>query len=204
MRQSHSIAGRIAAAALVLTGVVAATAVITTELADAADAARRAPRATHLGVPASDFVVLQLIDETTAPKFVRVNSDATRETSEFVVPDERAFVITGYDVVCDWWELFGQDFTTRFWVKNPDTGNRFVILHRDGVSRDQKGSSTVGNGDTCVAHDSLTAGVVLGPGTVLEIDAEALRNSDRGFNSDIYSTYGDYEVTVRGYLTSAD
>jgi hypothetical protein len=195
---TQSIAGRITAAALVLAGVVACAAVVTSELASAADPARRAPRATHIGIPPSDIVVLDLVDtNTTSPKFVRIHPDGSRDTAEFTVPDGRLFVLTSYQASGDW---YGRGAAVRFWIDNPETEERRVVLSAvmPGIPETSQGS---GAGDV---HGSVLEGRVFGTGTQVAIDALNPGNLGHQKTLQDWDTSGDFQINVGGYLVNED
>jgi hypothetical protein len=198
MRQSHSINGRIATTALVLGCVIAGAAIATSRSAEAAGAARRAPRSTHIGVPLSDIVVLDLIDTTTAtPKFVRVNTDGTRETAEFTVPAGRAFVLTSYEACGDW---KARASSVRFWIEDPDTGDRTVVLSAAAYGDGALSSNSTEGG----VHGTVLEGRVFGEGTQLAIDNVVTRNLAFSRTLQTWDVAGDFQVTVGGYLVNAD
>jgi hypothetical protein len=205
MRKSHSIAGRIAAAALVLAGVVAGTAIVSSELASASDVARRAPRATHIGAAVSDFVILTLVDEATTPKFVRLDGEGAQSASEFVVPTGQALVITGFDVMGE----FRNTYTTtaaRFWIESADGGTQSIAMAHM-MDTPQTTNSSAGHGYTGSATVAFQSAVVMGAGTKLLFDVIQAVKVDDAFNTEGFwaPQYNrDIHVTVRGYLTAAD
>lgn len=205
MRQSHPIAGRIAAATLILAGVVAATAVVASEVAGASDVARRAPRATHLGANVDDFVTLTLVDEATTPKFVRLDAEGIPSSSEFAVPAGKALVVTGFDVMGEFRNT-GTATAARFWIRSAD-GNSDSIAIAHMMDMTQTTNSTAGQGFTGAATVGFEGGVILGAGTKLLFDVNPVVKVDDAFNSDGFwapQYVRDIHVTVRGYLTGTE
>jgi hypothetical protein len=191
MRITKSNRGRIAAGALAIAALVAVTALISTEVAGAADAARRAPRATHVGVAPSDFVVLSLSDPKGTPKFVRSNSDGTVETEEFVVPEGSVLVVTDVDYSV---EVSGSfvGAVLRVYVENTSSSARSlaaVITPPDG-----------GSGGLHAATASFQSGFVVESGARVVADmVEGRVVSQTDLKS--FSTQ-DSLIVVRGYLTT--
>ena len=189
MRTHLANAGRVAAATLALAALVATTAIVNTEIAGAADAARRAPRATHLGVPVENFVVLALVDPLGTPKFVRVNSDGTSETSEFTVPDGHALVVTDVDHV----RFGGNQSATcvRVFVKNAATGVKSLVF--------ADATAELTNSANHGRSSSALTGFAVSPGTTIVadiIDLQLLSQASPKPFTDVRT-----RILLRGYLT---
>ncbi len=205
MRCRSRIRGRAVVAALAATGLVLLAALAISEHAGASDAARRVPRGTHIGVATSDFVVLRLVDEESSPRFVRLASNGTLGTSEFVVPSGQALVVTGLDSVGEFKDTNTQT-VVRFWIESADGATRNIVATQR-LDTPQTLNSSNGKGYTGGATQTYTTGFVLGAGTKLRIDAANAVTSDVAYSTAAFwnsTTPHDFDVTVRGYLTAAE
>lgn len=200
-RRGRAAAVSLLSAGLIVGAVLVGTGVLGLGAAGAADSARRAPRSTHIGIPVGDIVTLELVDETTTPKFVQLKDDATRDTTEFVVPEGKALVVTDFDVTGKWVSL-GDYVTFRLWRKETSSGNHLVVLARHMDVVDAGGS---GNGSFTAggSNESLTSGLVYPAGSALEADVVNTKIVDRTTLA-AFSEFGEYRILVRGYMTSAD
>jgi hypothetical protein len=199
MRPSNSklSAGRAAAVSLALVvAFIAGAAVLATARSAGADAPRRQARETHIGQRLDDFVVLNMINPTTTPIFVRCHDDGTRDTTEFSVPTGSKMVVTDVD-----WLVTGSNLTAfatlRLFVEKSSTRCLAALL--TGATS-QANSGGFGSSAPTFGTTGVLTGFVVGAGARVVSD---LRTPQTAVSSGTtIGTFPDTNATVvlRGYL----
>jgi hypothetical protein len=186
--------GRAVAASLMLVAALVAGAALATGTIARADAPRRQARDTHIGQRLDDFVVLNLINATTTPIFVRCHDDGTRDTTEFTVPTGYRLVVTDSDYVA---QGSGAVFATlRLFVEK--SSNRCLVALQSNVSNFANSSS--GSNYTTWGSSGIVAGFVVGSGARVVADLQNV-TAVPGAGTTIASfAGGNAAVVLRGYL----
>lgn len=159
------------------------------------------PRSTHIGQRVEDFVVLELINPMTAPKFVRCNDDGTRDTTEFAVPAGSKLVVTDVDWVVTA-SFLNSYATLRLFVENRTSSARCLAFLQTGRTTSEEptgsGGSQPGFGTT-----GMLSGFVVGANARVVAD---LRTTTEAVNAGTAVgpiTNANSTVVLRGYLTAA-
>lgn len=155
---------------------------------------------THVGQPVGDLVVLQMIQPTTSPIFVRCNDDGTRDTAEFVVPAGRKLVVTDVDWLATWGTAASL-LTLRLFVENRTTSsNRCLVF----LSVNATTNTSWGGGTSPEIWGSTgpRTGFVVGEDGRVVAD---LQRPETGVSAGTtLAPFPDTRATIllRGYLTS--
>jgi hypothetical protein len=197
MRSSFSSqsSGRVVATTLMLAAALVAGAALATASIAHADAPRRQARDTHIGQRLDDFVVLNLINPTASPIFVRCHDDGTRDTTEFTVPTGSRMVVTE----CDWYVKGSNVATTnilRLFVEK--SSNRYLAMIQPSGSANNSGSTGGGSIGT-FGSTGLVSGFVVGSGARVVPD---LQLPTAQITSTTVAAFPDSNtiVVLRGYL----
>lgn len=159
------------------------------------------PPVTHLGQAVGDHVVLNLVNPTTAPVFVRCNDDGTRDATEFAVPAGSKLVVTDVDWLITADQLV-QAATLRLFIENRATPTtRCLAFLQTGPTTNVlngSGSSAPGFGTT-----GLQAGFVVGSSARIVADLRSPSEAVNVGTTLAPITYTNATVVVRGYLVKA-
>jgi hypothetical protein len=159
------------------------------------------PTATHVGQAVNDHVVLNLVNPTTSPIFVRCNDDGTRDTAEYAVPAGSKLVVTDVDWVITANQMI--NFATlRLFLENKATpANRCLAFLQTGPTPalgSGGGSNEPGFGTT-----GMFSGFVVGSGARLVADLRSPYEAVSAGTSLATFTSLNATVVIRGYLVKA-
>jgi hypothetical protein len=196
--RSGSTSGRAVTVSLLLALALVAGAVVFAAAGRAvADAPRRQPRDTHIGQRLDDFVVLNMINPTTSPIFVRCHDDGTRDTAEFTVPTGSRMVVTDVDCFVKGNGYFNKNFLRLFVEKS---SNRCLAMLRpaDTMITDN-GSQGISTTETTFASSGVVAGFVVGAGA--RVVADVITPNGTVTSNTLTAFSGTNAVVIlRGYL----
>jgi hypothetical protein len=186
--------GRISIGSLLLGAAIAAGAAFLTGTVAQADAPRRQARDTHIGQRLDDFVVLQLINPTTSPIFVRGHDDGTRDSTEFTVPTGSRLVITETEYAIGG---NGVNFATlRLFVEK--SSNRTLV----SILTNQTTNANAGSGSSAQTWGAtgVISGFVVGAGARIVSDLQNVSSAAGGGTTLSAYTSTAATIVLRGYL----
>jgi hypothetical protein len=159
------------------------------------------PTATHVGQAVSDHVVLNLVNPTTSPVFVRCNDDGTRDSTEFAVPVGSKLVVTDVDWVVTANQMI--NFATlRLFVENRATpANRCLVFLQTGHT--PQPPSGGGGTDPGFGTTGMFSGFVVGSGARVVADVRNPNEAVSAGTSLATFTSLNATVVIRGYLVKA-
>jgi len=159
------------------------------------------PTATHVGQAVNDHVVLNLVNPTTAPIFVRCNDDGTRDSTEFAVPAGSKLVVTDVD-----WVITGAGYhyaTLRLFVENKATpANRCLAFLQTGPSLIVL-TGYGGNNEPAFGTTGMFSGFVVGSGARIVADLRSPYEAVTAGTSLAAFSYPNATVVIRGYVVKA-
>jgi len=160
---------------------------------------RRQARATHVGVPATDFVTLRSTGSGSSLKFLRVGDDGTTSTDEFGVPAGSHLIVTDVSWAGKASSL-GNWQTLRIFIESVEDSSKRSIVHMIQAS-DQAGSTN--NAFAAVNVASPHVGFAVSSAGLLKADLVNSTNSVTAPHEFAYpGVTAPITVVLHGYLVS--